>query len=195
MKRQPGSRRLFVALRIEARLAEQFVAAQDDLKRDGFVLAWEPETNLHLTLHFLGPVEDARLPALETALDEVAGGRASFSLGFCGLGHFTRDGRTEPTVVWAGCECLNEDLPGLAGEVSRAMERIGFPSSRLPFSAHVTLGRPKDPGQSERLRQRIDEERGRPFGSQVILGFVLYESSREDRRTVYRPLREFHFPP
>ena len=190
-ERQSGSRRLFLALRIEAPLAEQLVAAQDSLKSDGFVLDWEPKANLHLTLHYLGQVDDTRLPALEKALEEVAAGQKGFSLDFCGLGYFTEAGKSAPTVVWAGCGGWKERVVRLANEISRALVRIGFPPRGRPFVPHVTLGWPTEPDQAGQLRQRIDEERGRPFGTYFIPGFSLYESLQEDGRTVYRHLREF----
>lgn len=105
-------------------------------------VAWVAEANLHVTLKFLGQVEEARLGAVADALTAVAARCTTFELGVRGLGAFPS--ATRPRVVWAGLEPPTP-LAALAGDIDAALVALGFPGETRPFAAHVTLGRLREP--------------------------------------------------
>ncbi|MDX1421459.1 MAG: RNA 2',3'-cyclic phosphodiesterase, partial [Rubricoccaceae bacterium] len=92
--------------------------------------------NVHLTLHFLGDVEDARVPPLGAALAALDG--RPFSLAVEGLGAFPS--RRAPRVLVARTDCP----PGLSllhAQVGAALRGLGHASERRPFRPHLTLAR------------------------------------------------------
>jgi RNA 2',3'-cyclic 3'-phosphodiesterase len=102
---------------------------------------WLPEEQLHLTVRFLGGVEEAALPGLRRAL---AGVRASaFRLAVAGVGTFPpASGRGAARVLWAGV-APPEPLLTLRAAIDEALGPDPEAAAR-GFSPHVTLARFRD---------------------------------------------------
>ena len=142
-----------------------------------------PAANLHLTLRFLGNVEEGRLQALEGLLEAVQW--PTFELALDGVGAFG-SGRYK-RVLWLGIAGGAEPAAALASHVERACVAAGLPPEERPFRAHVTLARARD-------------RRGAPEPTLADLPalepwtapeFVLYRSKPGPRGSEYIPLRRF----
>lgn len=105
---------------------------------------WVPSENLHLTLAFLGHVDDARIPDISDAIARAVAGLVDFPAHVEGLGAFPSPRRAR--VLWAGLADPAGGLAAVATAVTEAMEAIGFPRERRAFTAHVTLARMDPPG-------------------------------------------------
>lgn len=103
---------------------------------------WVPVENLHLTVVFLGSVEEARLPLYVRALDEAVRGHAAVTLRMKGGGAFGSRGR--PRVLWAGVEGV-ESLRALHADAERLFEGLGHAKETRVWSPHLTLARARDP--------------------------------------------------
>ncbi|HUI38403.1 MAG TPA: 2'-5' RNA ligase family protein, partial [Thermoplasmata archaeon] len=77
----------------------------------------------HLTLRFLGEVEEARVPQISTALAEAAARSAPFVLALAGVGGFPD--LTRPRIVYAEVSEGRAEVVRLAAEVEAALQRIG----------------------------------------------------------------------
>jgi len=99
---------------------------------------WVRPEALHLTLKFLGDVDDASEPDLRAALGHVAGEARPVSLHVEGFGVFPHFRR--PRIVWAGVE-PDPALELLQHRVEQVFAPLGFPTEARPFRPHVTLGR------------------------------------------------------
>ncbi len=137
-------KRLFVAVDLDeptraavagivARLAQRL--CQD---RGAGRITWVRTEHLHLTLRFLGDVEDARVPAVQEAVAAPLAA-AGFDLSFEGLGMFPPAGR--PRVVWLGVKDGRSELEALYREVEDRLRLAAVPPEPRPFQAHLTLGR------------------------------------------------------
>lgn len=94
--------------------------------------------NWHVTLRFLGEIEEVAYEVLVSRLAEAElGGR--FRLRWGGLGAFPRAQRA--TVLWIGPDRGGEALASLAVAVDAAVDRAGFPPEDRPFNPHLTLSR------------------------------------------------------
>lgn len=125
-------RRLFVALALPAPVRERLAQLQSGLERVRWV---EPE-NFHLTLRFVGEVDDGTADDLDASLTGLTA--PSFSLGLSGIGHFEKRGH--PSAVWAGV-APNPALNALQQRVEAATRRAGLPAEGRKFRPHVTLAR------------------------------------------------------
>ena len=135
----------------------------------GAVRRVRPEA-LHLTLRFLGDIDDEQVPALIEAL-RAATRRAPASLVLAGGGAFPSPVR--PRVLWAGLRGDLEELHDLARAVEQAVVAAGLPPEPRPFHPHVTLGRVK----GRVPRRVVDELAALPDLGEVPLdAVVLYES-------------------
>jgi len=93
----------------------------------------------HLTLAFLGEVEEPAVPRLSARLAAVAQRTAPLQLELRGGGTFPSRGA--PSVVWAGVVGDGEALAGLARAVSAAARRTGIEQPNRPYRPHLSVAR------------------------------------------------------
>lgn len=104
---------------------------------------WADPAGLHVTLAFLGELEDIELEAATQAAATVAGLHAPFSLRLAGLGTF--GSARSPRVIWVGLAGEKARLLALQAAVVDDLAACGFPREDRPFSPHLTLARIKKP--------------------------------------------------
>lgn len=97
-----------------------------------------PAENYHLTLRFLGAVEEVAYERFLAGLDESELG-AGFRIGIEGLGAFPNARRA--TVLWAGVTEGSERLEQMAEVAERAAGAAGLDAEERPFRPHLTLSR------------------------------------------------------
>jgi 2'-5' RNA ligase len=98
---------------------------------------------LHLTLAFLGELDDERLAAATEAAKEAASAHAPFTLRLANLGAF--GSARSPRVIWVGLAGDVARLRALQSTVADALEARGFAREARPFAPHLTLARIKKP--------------------------------------------------
>ena len=135
--------RLFVALELPQEWSAALAETQATLRGRGLErLRWVRPEGIHLTIKFLGEVDEARLPDVTGGVRRAAARSSPFSLHVGGLGTFGPPAR--PRVLWVG---VGGDLPALERlwqAVERELTAVGFPAERQRFSPHLTLARTPD---------------------------------------------------
>ncbi len=100
---------------------------------------WAPARNIHLTLKFLGEVSREQAEELGKVLEEISSGHEPFGVEPSGFGAFLSDRKAR--VVWSGVGTGTETLRGIAEELERRLEALGFEREKRSYTPHVTLGR------------------------------------------------------
>lgn len=137
--------RTFIALELSEPLKEGILALGTSLKERGVRASWVRPGAMHLTLKFLGDVEERALSGLAGAVGRAAAGVRPFRFETTVLGAFPSPRR--PRVIWLGVEPVDE-LFDLAEAVETELAELGFPRERRPFRPHITIGRIRGPGAS-----------------------------------------------
>jgi 2'-5' RNA ligase len=184
--------RLFVAVSLPPEVRERLAAVQDRLRRTQADVSWVRAENIHVTLKFLGETEEKRLERIRPALDEVARAGEPFPMEVAGVGSF---GGRIPRVVWVGVGEGAERLTQLAGRIEKALGRVGFPTERRGFTAHLTLGRVRSPRNAEALLAALQEFHAEGFGSVMTTEFELMRSDLKPTGSVYTVLERFPLGP
>jgi 2'-5' RNA ligase len=159
--------RLFVALP----LPDSVKRSLEPLTRGLGDVRWLAPDQQHLTLRFIGEVDNGRLDEIAEALALVPG--APLEVRLDGLGHFPLRG--EPRVVWVGV-AKNPELVSLKRRIDRALAHAGLPAETRKFAPHVTLARIRGPLSRDRLAtwlMRHSLYRSEPF---PVSDFHLYSS-------------------
>ena len=180
--------RAFIAVDIPDDIRAAVADAQARLKRAnlGVKVSWAKIDNVHLTLQFLGYVEEPVVPKISEALAVVAGQYEPFDLPVRGAGSFPSDKR--PRVLWVGCEDPQGKLKGLAGAVQEAMKQFGFEPEHREFSAHLTLGRIKFPQPDVALTKALDFVKDEAFGVMRVEAIHLFQSQLHPEGSIYSKL-------
>ena len=154
-------------------------------------MAWVAEANLHVTVKFLGNVDEARLGDVSAALQRAAI-VPPFEVAIRGLGAFPAASR--PRVLWAGAP-ESPTFTRLAEDVDRALVALGFPPEARGFTPHVTLGRVREPRRDVALTQALEAAAARPFGTLRVDRVSLMRSDLSPRGALYTQLAAFPLPP
>jgi RNA 2',3'-cyclic 3'-phosphodiesterase len=130
---------------------------------------WIDPQNYHLTLRFIGDVDNHIAHSVAEMLDRIR--RPAFSITFDGIGAF---GGRKPHSVYAGV--VNAPaLTALQGEQERLMQMIGLPPESRKYAPHVTLARLR--GASAGSVATYIEARGGFLWGPIEIGrFVLFSS-------------------
>lgn len=104
---------------------------------------WVNPESLHLTLAFLGELDNAQLEAASQSAAKIAGIHAPFTLKLASLGTFSSSGF--PRVVWVGVAGDQARLLALQAALIGELAARGFPREERPFAPHLTLARIKNP--------------------------------------------------
>jgi RNA 2',3'-cyclic 3'-phosphodiesterase len=100
---------------------------------------WTPPENQHLTLKFLGEIQEDRVEALVERASAKLAGVAPVELALGGFGAFPS--AREARVLWLGVARGAGALAKLARRLDSAARVVGAERERRPFAAHLTLGR------------------------------------------------------
>lgn len=131
--------RSFICIELPDDVKTEIGRFQGQFKGEPVSVSWTKPENIHLTLKFLGDVEEARLTDVDRVLTDVAGRFSPFELVARGCGVFPNE--RAPRVLWIGVGEEGGHLPRLAGAIEEAMAGLGFAREDRPFQAHLTIGR------------------------------------------------------
>ncbi len=162
--------RCFVAITLSEEVKEEVYRLIETLKGHGGAIRWVKRDSLHLTLKFLGSVQDERVPEIREAIGRAAKGLSPFFLRATGTGVFPDYRR--PRVIWVGVE-RERALEDLYGRIEEEFEHLGFERERRGLTPHITIGRVKEPetvrGVLKELRGYKDREFGKIYVDRVVL--------------------------
>ena len=146
------------------------------------------QTDIHLTLHFLGELSQQARDAACTALAEIRSNR--FTVCIRGVGRFPTAGDAE--VLWVGVE-TDPLLLNLHRSISEALaQAIGFQAEARPYSPHITLARLTAPPPPGVVEDYLAHYSGFAMPAFDVAGFSLYSSEfKEGLPPVYREERLF----
>jgi 2'-5' RNA ligase len=96
---------------------------------------WVDAGNYHVTLRFIGEVDEGTASDIDAALAQIHA--PSFALMLAGVGQF---GDAKPRALWAGVE-RNPALNHLRDKIEHALVRIGIEPDTRRYAPHVTLAR------------------------------------------------------
>jgi len=180
--------RLFVAIELPEDVRESLSHLQAGLPG----ARWTPPENMHLTLRFIGEVQEPAVDEIGEALWRIRA--EGFSLALKGLGKFGGESKRSPArTLFVGVE-PNRALSDLASRIEQSIVDAGFPPETRKFHAHITLARLKDT-PPHRLGDYIAEHSlysARPFD---VREFALVSSLQGKEASVYDALQFFPPPP
>lgn len=156
-------------------------------RREKLPVKWVRPENIHLSLKFLGDVEEGRGSELHAALQRAAGAGPEprpLALQISGFGVFPDYHR--PHVLWAGVT-PEPGLELLQHGVEQAFAPLGFPTEARAFRPHVTLGRATRDARPREFAGLQEILNGIEFEETVSVGEIdLMQSTLKPEGPVYQ---------
>jgi 2'-5' RNA ligase len=180
--------RLFIACEIPGNFRKKLVTLQKEIGDEHAKMKWVELANMHLTMKFLGEVEDPKVDEIKGALGNVKSEKITTSIS--GIGVFPSESYVR--VLWVGMRPA-EKIEELHEKIDGALSGLGFkPESR--FQPHLTLGRVKAVRNKNGFISKIMElkERGLEFGEPFrIENFSLKKSTLTPKGPIYEDVAVF----
>jgi 2'-5' RNA ligase len=192
--------RAFLAVAIPTGLREQIAGVQQQVKdliaaESGrrIRVTWVKPETLHLTIKFLGEIEDDAIGRLRSSVIAVPDGGPGLAIPLGTVGAFPRP--EAPRALWIGppagwdlCDEANRAL-GLAARIDAVCATFGVPPDAHPWRPHLTLARVRE---GERHVGRALEGSGlmartHDIGSLRIDEIVLMKSEMRPDGPVHTP--------
>lgn len=179
--------RAFIAIELEKKIKESLSKIQDELKKPDEDIKWVNPNNIHLTLKFLGEVEEQTAPKIIRQLNEATGAAKPFTIEIKNIGGFPN--LKSPRVIWAGVEKGKEELIQLAATIEDALVSLKFPKENRAFSTHFTLGRVKHIKDTQGFQRKVEQIQCPPL-TQEIKSLILFKSTLTPKGPIYEKLGE-----
>ncbi|MGB9836246.1 MAG: RNA 2',3'-cyclic phosphodiesterase [Candidatus Saccharicenans sp.] len=181
--------RSFIAIDLDENIKNSLTELVKVLKPAGQNIKWVARENFHLTLKFLGEINEAQAETVKQSLIQLSHKHRPFSLLLKGTGSFP-PGQSRMRVIWVGIEAEPE-LFNLQKELEEELERKGFPREERPFSPHLTLGRAKVPEKQERLKKELEKFSAQNFGQMTVKEIIFFQSILRPEGPIYKPIDRF----
>jgi 2'-5' RNA ligase len=113
---------------------------------------WIPTGNMHITLKFLGEVDEGVVSGLKVVGADAAARARPFRVVYGPFGGFPS--LSSPRVIFFQAIEGTRELADIARNLEAGVEPLGIPREHRAFTAHLTLARIKEPlprSMSERL--------------------------------------------
>ncbi len=164
--------RTFIAVAIDKRTRDRVADLQERLSESGADVKWVEEKNLHLTLLFLGEVDERTVPEVCRAVAEVAAQHKPFELTIESVGGFPS--ARQPKILWVGVGEGKEELIALHDDLELPLLEMGcYRREARKYTPHLTLGRVKRDEDAETLAaplmKRVGWEGGRTSVREVLV--------------------------
>ena len=183
--------RAFIAVEIDPETRQKISALISGLKKSNADVKWITEDQMHLTLKFLGNIEQSKIQEISEALKPVADNFKPFSISLSNIGGFPN--LDHPKVIWLGIDKGAKELKNLAEKIESGLEKFDFRKESREFKSHLTLGRVKSSKNMLNLVKLLKET---GFSSETDISInelILFQSTLTPKGATYTVLSKNKF--
>ena len=167
--------RTFIGVDVGGEVRKKAVALQGQLAKSGAGVKWADPAGMHVTLVFLGDLDDRDVLAVCKAVEAVAASEPPFPLRVSGVGAFPTPRR--PKVVWGGITDGADPLRRLhAALQARMLDLSLMPREERAYTPHLTLGRVKGEADGQALAPELPKLLAWDGGRCVVNEVLVYSS-------------------
>ncbi len=184
--------RTFIAIDLSEACRKELRRFVSALSSKRWPVRWEVFSKLHLTLFFLGSIQQSQVKSVSGVLAEITTDIKPFTIRVGKLGVFPDF--IQPRAVWLGIKGDQPRLVSLQKLISQQLVSLGFEKETRIWIPHLTIGRVRN---DSTFRSR--KELGRQLGKLEIDSFiaetyvdkvVLYQSTLKPTGSEYTKLFE-----
>jgi 2'-5' RNA ligase len=182
--------RTFIAIELSDEIRSSLSQIESHLKYSGADVKWVDEKNIHLTLKFLGEIDEEKCDKIKAILDQIADSTRSFEISVNDIGAFPKI--DHPRVIWVSLDKGAAESKLLAEKIDNALSGIGFEKDARPFTAHLTIGRVRSSKNKQALKEKMGSIglQGTRDKKQVVSSIILFQSKLTPKGSIYTKLHE-----
>ena len=188
--------RTFIALDISAEVRQGLGDLIKRLKKGFHYTAarpkWVRPESIHLTLKFLGNIEESQVEGISEILKNAAAETHPFTLRVRDLGVFPHPRR--PRVLWCGLTKGEKQAVSLQKKIDRGLAGLGFEKEKRAFHPHFTLARIKSLKGAGAMMNIIKIHEHTLVGECLVDRVILFRSQLHPEGARYTRLFEAPFP-
>jgi 2'-5' RNA ligase len=160
--------RSFIAIPLAAEVRRAAIRLIKRLSEPDDGIKWVPTDNLHLTLKFLGDVNNTEVPRVCDVLREICAAHEPFDLELSGTGGFPEIER--PRVLYAGVTDPSQSLTQIVENLELELAELGFKPEPRDYRPHLTLGRTKSGSRraNSEVIERLKREQSTLLGNMRV---------------------------
>ena len=147
--------RSFIAINLPETVREHIGDFIRNLKSAGGNVKWVRSGNIHITLKFLGELEEHKIENIQDVIKRIASNNKPFQVSLEGKGGFPN--LSHPRILWIGIQTGYEALKQIAEDMESSLEPLGFLKEKRSFSPHVTVGRVRSVSDIRSLTERMQK--------------------------------------
>lgn len=176
--------RSFLAFELPPEIREKIGEVSIELQKLTLPVRWVKVTNIHLTIIFLGYVDEDKIDDIKEKVNLVVKRFSIFKTRLNGIGVFPN--WRKPRVIWIGLGEEIERLSNLREELQTGLKVLGFKPEKRPFAPHLTIGRFKGlVDRDEELKSILDRYHDLSGDLQYLNELVLFKSDLKPDGPIY----------
>lgn len=183
--------RTFIAIELSGEIKEYLSRLQEKLKTSQADVKWVAPANIHLTLKFLGEIDDKTKDNVTGIVEDIAKDKSPFYLNIASLGAFPRI--ESPRVIWVGIDKGDAQVKEIAKALEEKLSKIGIPAEDKLFSSHITIGRTKSSKNRNNLAKSMEslkENAAEGITELRVEKITLFKSTLTPKGPIYEVLKE-----
>jgi RNA 2',3'-cyclic 3'-phosphodiesterase len=162
-----GRLRTFIGIDPGAAIRDRLVSLQEILARSAAEVKWVEPENLHVTLLFLGEVDEREVPAVCQAVAGAMGSQPPFAMSVEAVGCFPNPRR--PRTLWAGIGAGVQEVCEVHDAIEKPLLELGcYRREDRKYSPHITLGRIRKDPSSDQLAAALAKHSGWKAGDTMV---------------------------
>lgn len=183
-----ASWRLFLAVPVPPTVEERL---EEILKKvSGFrEVKWVSKEQLHITLRFIGNMEESLVPKLGSLVQETTREFPPFEMEIDGLGAFPNVSR--PRVLFVPLVRGEETFRLMENRISSSLEAMGLRPEEREYHPHLTLGRARENQDAREAVKFLQSLLPTKAGPWKMDRFILFKSQLTSEGPIYTKLEEF----
>ena len=189
--------RTFIAIELSEEIKATLAQVQSHLKYSGADVKWVEPTNIHLTMKFLGEIDEKTRENVQSILDEIAKTTKPFEISLKDVGAFPKI--EFPRIIWVGLGKGAKESTELANNIDVALStEIGFDKDTRDFVSHLTIGRVRSGKNKQALKEKLISfnhqltTNHQPLTTKSI-SVILFQSKLTPAGPIYSKLHEAKF--
>jgi 2'-5' RNA ligase len=179
--------RTFIAIDPGKAIHDRIIALQETLARTGAEVKWVEPDNLHLTLLFLGEVDERDVPPVCQLVAETAAKQPAFAMTVESAGCFPNPRR--PRVLWVGVTTGSQEVCTLHDALEQPLLDLGcYRREDRKYTPHITLGRIKTDPATDQLAAALAKQSSWKGGDTMVREVHVMSSKLSSEGPVYTVL-------